>query len=344
MQKDSEQELDNNDVKYEKYIILDDGEKIYYDILINADSVDYDCLRIKEGLSEPTLAKYTSASGKRVDIIQCNDALDENSVIKNGAPSYQSIEMMISVNAKPNSEVGKFLIDKARKDYPLEYMKEYYYHLSLASCLFALDKKSYPFSIRAGMLSRVLREFYPKAELLSKANDYEHLDNMPNRIQQIKLGKVSNGNPGRNKYDKETILEQISQMVIERVKGKINGEFSSEFIKKINQLGVGKYVNDNLKNKLLDIANEKDKNVNDNFVGDAANGVENLIQDITEIIRKNIGINDDVVQAESQPLYEMSDVETIISDRKLSDVQLIVNEIEENVKEEQPKKQQTRED
>lgn len=344
MNKDSEQDLQDSDTRYGKYIILNNGEKLYYDILINADLADYDCLRVEENLSEPLLKKYTSASGKRVDVIQCNATLDKNSVIRNATPSYQSIEMMISVNAKPNSEVGKFLIGKARKEYPLEYMKEYYYHLSLASCLFALDKESYPFPIRAEMVSRVLREFYPKAELLSKANNYEHLDNMSNGIQSIKLGKVSNGGSRRNKNDKETILEQISQMLIERIKEKINSEFSSEFIKKIDKLGAGKYLNDNLKNKLLDMANQKEKNANDNFGVNATNGVESLIQDITEIIIRNVGIDDDVIQVESQPEYEMLDVEEIISDRKLSDIQLIIDEIAENVKEEQPKKEQTRED
>lgn len=338
MQKDSEQKLEDNDTKYGEYIILDNGEKFYYDILINADSVDYDCLKIEENVSEPVLEKYTSSSGKRVDVIQCNGTLDDNSIIKNGAPSYQSIEMMLSVNAKPNSEAGKILFEKARKDYPLEYMRNYYYYLSLTSCLFALDKENYPFSVRASMVARALREFYPKAELLSKANNYEYLDRITVGIQPIKLGKNSNSKSKQNEYDKEIILEQISQIFIERVKEKINGEFSSEFIKKIDELGAGKYLNDNLKNKLLYIANQKEKNVNNNFVSDATNAVEGLIQDINEIIRRNVGIDDGVKQVESKPVYEMSDVEEIILDRKLSDVQLIADKIEKNVKENQLEK------
>lgn len=314
MPRDLEQELEDSDDKYEKYIILDNGEKLYYDILINADSADYDCLWIKKDLSEPVLEKYTSVLGKRVDVIQCNATIDKNSVIKNGAPSYQSIEMMIAVNAKPNSKVGKFLIEKARKEYPLEYMKEYYYYLSLASCLFALDKENYPFSMRAKMVSRMAREFYPKAEFLSKARDYKYIDNISSGIQSINFGNISIVNPGPKKNNKENILEEISQMFIERVKEKINSGFSSEFIRKLDKLGAGKYLNNNLKNKLLDISSQKNKNVKDNFISDTTDNAESLIQDIAEIVRKNVGA-DATILIESQKVYEMSDIEEIVSDR-----------------------------
>ena len=53
--------------------------------------------------------------------------IDENSVLINGEPSYQSIEMMIAVNGRANSKIGEDMLNKARKDYPPEYMKDYYY-------------------------------------------------------------------------------------------------------------------------------------------------------------------------------------------------------------------------
>lgn len=83
MEKNSEQELPDNDIQYGKYIILDNGEKLYYDILINEDLVDCDCLKVEETVHQPVLKKYTASSGKRVDVIYCNSTLDENSVVKN---------------------------------------------------------------------------------------------------------------------------------------------------------------------------------------------------------------------------------------------------------------------
>lgn len=129
MQQDFELLSEGND---KKYIILDNDSKLNYDILINADETDYDCIKI-ESESTPILRRYTAKSGKRVDVIQCC-ILDENSVIQNGSPSYQSIEMMITVNGEPNSEKGKAMLEKARRDYPLQYMRDYYYYLSLTSC------------------------------------------------------------------------------------------------------------------------------------------------------------------------------------------------------------------
>lgn len=336
--------LEQNDTKYGKYILLDNGKKLYYDVLINEDSVDYDCLSIEPNVSNPVLEKYISQSGKRVDVIQCN-TLDENSVIQNGTPSYQSIEMMISVNAKPNSEDGKLLIDKAREDYPLEYMKQYYYHLSLASCLFAMDKENYPFSIRASMVARTLREFYPKAELLSRASDYEHLDNMKEEIQPIKFGKITNGKSELNERKKETVLQHVSQILIERLKEKINGEFSSEFISKIEKLGAGKYLNDNLKNKLLDVTRrEKEENISGRFRSHTASNAESLMQDIIEVVRNNTGIDNGENLFET-PTVEISDIEKTISDRKMQDIRDLTEEIEqdENINGKEQANKQTRE-
>lgn len=157
------------------------------------------------------------------------------------------------------------------------------------------------------MLSRVLREFYPKAEFLGKASDYEHLDNSVEGIRPIKIGKISNRKYEKNKFNKELILGEISKIIIERVKEKINTEFSSEFIKKIDELGAGKYLNDNLKNKVLDIVNEKKKNANDDCAYDVTNGVEGLMQDINEITRRTVGI-DGVIQIEPQTVHGGTDI------------------------------------
>ena len=103
-------------------------------------------------------------------------------------------------------------------------------------------------------------------------------------------------------------------MFIERVKEKINSGFSSEFIRKLDKLGAGKYLNNNLKNKLLDISSQKNKNVKDNSISDTTDNAESLIQDIAEIVRKNVGA-DATILIESQKVYEMSDIEEIVSDR-----------------------------
>ena len=310
MKEDLGREFLDNYSPYKKYILLDNGEKLYYDILINADSVDYDCLSVEETVSEPVLQKYTSSSGNRVDVIYCNSTLDENAVVKNGAPSYQSIEMMLSVNAKPNSKIGRSLIEKARKDYPLEYMMQYYYHLSLASCLFSLDKKNYPFSITAIMLSRVLRDFYPKAEALSKANDYEHLDSSIEGVQSINLGKITNRKLKLDDDNKEEILGQVCQILIEKLKEKINNKFSTEFIRKIESLGAGKYLNDSLKNKFLDITRAAKSDGESlrmkSMIG--TSGIESLTEKIIKVIEKKVEENADTTQLETQTI-DISDIE-----------------------------------
>lgn len=100
--------LNNNTEEMQrKSILLDNEKKLQYDILINADEIDYDCVQIKD-ISEPALVKFKSKSGKRVDVIQCKD-LEENSILNKGKPSYQSIEMMIAVNGKSNSSKGEEL-------------------------------------------------------------------------------------------------------------------------------------------------------------------------------------------------------------------------------------------
>lgn len=246
-------EEQNQGNQYGRTITLNDDEKLDYDILINADEIDYDCLKITD-ISEPTLKKYQSKSEKRVDVIECRD-LENNSILKNGKPSYQSIEMMIAVNGIPNSSTGEQMLNKARQDYPLEYMKQYYYHLSQIVCIFALEKEKYPYSLRGMMMLRMLREFYPKAEWLNSAIDYKDLQEefeglkslTPDEQQMYnKLEKILETD---DTFD-ENLLEELSKRFTDKLKGKINVEFSNEIIRKLEELGTGKYLSNDLKEQL----------------------------------------------------------------------------------------------
>lgn len=277
----------DEDNQYGRTITLDNDEKLGYDILINADEIDYDCVKIAN-ISKPSLTKYQSKSGKRVDVIECKE-LDKNSVLQNGRPSYQSIEMMIAVNGIPNSLYGEEMLNKARQDYPLEYMKQYYYHLSQISCLFALEKESYPYHLRGVMLLRMLREFYPKAEWLSSASDYEFLQGKFEGIQSLgsddilmyqKLEKILEEEDNVD----ESLLEEISQKFTEKLKGIINVEFSKNIITKIEELGAGKYINDSLKENLFKeaIASEKIRLSNNYYIEQLSNSDDIKHQEYTK--------------------------------------------------------------
>ena len=328
------QVIKGHNAKYGKYILLDNNEKLYYDVLINADDGDYDCIKI-QSVPFPILKRYTAKSGKRVDLIQCN-SLNENSIIQNGNPSYQSIEMMMTLSGNPNSEKGKNMLKKAREDYPLEYMREYYYHLSLAICLFITKKENFSISLRIDMLSRLLREFYPKAELLCKTKHYEDLDTLEDEMQSIKLDKdfAFESDPSEN--EKEQTLSQISQLLIERLKGKINSKFSAEFITKLEMFGVGKYLNDSLKNNFLNLAKVLDipeRGIEKDIV---TGKIENLKQDIESIVRRNLKVKSfgSIFEAQ-QYKYDISDIENVIMDRKLGNIKSIINEIHtKHIKEE----------
>lgn len=254
--------LNNNTEEMQrKSILLDNEKKLQYDILINADEIDYDCVQIKD-ISEPALVKFKSKSGKRVDVIQCKD-LEENSILNNGKPSYQSIEMMIAVNGKSNSSKGEELIKKSRADYPKEYMKKYYYHFSQLMCNFA-SQNQYPYSLRGVMLLRTLREFYPKAEALSKINDYDELVDVPSGV------KILNDDE-KNMYsileknleigiEDEELLQKISHDFTENLKGKLDIDFTDDILKKLKELGVEKYLNLDLKNEFINAVKSSDEN------------------------------------------------------------------------------------
>lgn len=241
---------------YGKSIRLNDDSDLFYDILIHADEIDNDCLQIQD-VPEPTIKKYKSKSGKRVDVIQCNE-IDEDSVITNGVPSYQSIEMMIAVNGRANSQRGEQLLKKARTDYPPQYMSKYYYHLSQLMCLLAQEKQSYPYNLRKHLLLRMIRDFYPKAEQLSIIDEYteivdgkgetEYLTSEENNLFNILQNQSKeDGNLG------EEAIDRICQTFSKKLKGKIEIGFSNELINKLERFGTSKVLTESLKAKLLSI-------------------------------------------------------------------------------------------
>ena len=239
---------------YGKNIRLNDDTELSYDILINADEIDYDCLQVQD-VPEPILKKYKSKSGKRIDCIQCSE-IDENSVLINGEPSYQSIEMMIAVNGRANSKIGEDMLNKARKDYPPEYMKDYYYHLSLLACLLAQEKDDYPYNFRKHMILRMIRDFFPKAEALCKTNKYDFSHNTVDRtdylsFEEKQLYEILQNTSQENHLDGEEAIDKISEIFDEKINEKINNKFFNEFINKLEKFGTIKYLSDNLKTKLL---------------------------------------------------------------------------------------------
>lgn len=243
---------------YGKSIRLNDDSDLFYDILVHADEIDYDCIQVQD-VPEPTIKKFKSKSGKRVDVIQCNE-IDEDSVITNGVPSYQSIEMMIAVNGRANSQKGEQLLKKARTDYPPQYMSKYYYHFSQLVCLLAQEKQAYPYNLRKHLLLRMIRDFYPKAEQLEAINEYaeiaenkgetEYLTSEEENLYNI----LQNQSKEDNKFG-EGAIDRICQVFSKKLKGKIEINFSNELINKLERFGVGKILTKDLKAKLLSIDN-----------------------------------------------------------------------------------------
>lgn len=222
-----------------KYIKLKSGEKYYYDILIHANSVDFDCITIGDN-NKPVMETKNSYYNLPIDIISCSSNLDKNSLLENGELSYQTLEMMIAVNGVANSESGKKLIEKAQLDYPVEYMKNYYYHLSQMFCNIANDD-SYPANIRASAISRMAKDIYPKAYLMDKTGKYTHFVDenikiysylsykqieMLKQVEEMRKGKDIN----------IEILKELSSIFKEKLEGKIDNNFTPEFNKQLSMM------------------------------------------------------------------------------------------------------------
>ena len=110
--------------------------------------------------------------------------------------------------------------------------------------------------------------------------------------------------------NKEEILGQVCQILIEKLKEKINNKFSTEFIRKIESLGAGKYLNDSLKNKFLDITRAAKSDGESlrmkSMIG--TSGIESLTEKIIKVIEKKVEENADTTQLETQTI-DISDIE-----------------------------------
>ena len=227
-------------VTKQKYIKLKNGEKYYYDILIHANLVDFNCISIDNNNNKPFMEIKNSYYNIPIDIIKCSNNLDKDSLLENGKRSYQTLEMMIAVNGVANSESGKKLIEKAQLDYPVEYMKNYYYHLSQMFCNIANDD-SYPANIRASAISRMVKDIYPKAYLMDKTGKYTHFVDEEKKIhsylsykQIVMLKQVEEMRKGKDINIE--ILKEFSLMFKEKLEGKIDNNFTPEFDKQISMM------------------------------------------------------------------------------------------------------------
>jgi len=226
-----------NDISKTKFILLDDNSEYIYDILIHADDVDIDCVSIVDDI-EPILTSKTTKEGKSIDVIQCSSAINENSVITNGSPSFQTLEMLIAVNGIANSEKGEQLLAKARESYSPAYMSDYYYHLSNFMCDLALAPHI-PDEIKATLLIRVAKDIYPKAELMKSTDNYpQYVDENKKLFSYLEydelllVEKVESMRESAGPMD-STAIVQLATLFKEKIKGKVNENFSSEFNAKI---------------------------------------------------------------------------------------------------------------
>lgn len=215
-----------------KYIKLENGEKYYYDILIHADAVGFDCISIIND-EHSTMETKNSAYNIPIDIIKCSKDLNKDSILENGNTSFQNLEMMIAVNGVANSEVGKKIIEKARSDYSPEYMKNYYYHLSQMFCDIASDN-NYSIQDRASVLIRMAKDIYPKAYLMEKTGKYPQFINEDKKVnsyldyqQRLMLKDIEKMRNGEN--GNVEIIERFTSVFKDKLEGKIDKNFTPEF-------------------------------------------------------------------------------------------------------------------
>lgn len=229
-----------------KYIFLEDGSKYYYDILINADKIDYDCISIGPG--NPSLIslrtkEFSKQNNLTIDIITCPEDIAPDTLISNGSPSFQSLQMMIAVNGKANSPEGKKLIEESRKNYSPQYMSDYYYHLCELCCRIASDKTA-PTMARYQAIIRMAKDFYPKAELMRITGEYpqfisedSHLyEYLPSyEFYQFKTIEKAKNKSGAATED--TALEKCAEWFSANLEGKIDRVFTPEFQAKTELYG-----------------------------------------------------------------------------------------------------------
>ena len=230
-----------------KYIVLDDGTKYYYDILIHADKVNYDCISISEG--PPTLYTLTSRDSRHkgegtINVITCPSNLAADDILSNGNQSFQSLQMMIAVNGKANSQKGQELIEIARQNYSPEYMSNYYYHLCGICCDIAADK-SVDKMTRCQAMLRMAKDFYPKAELMRVTGEYPEFVSEENHLYEylsyydhLQVKTVEHIKNGSIKEDDDSSLDYLASEYTKKIEGKINKEFTEEFMNKAQEYGI----------------------------------------------------------------------------------------------------------
>ena len=230
-----------------KYIVLADGTKYYYDILINADKINYDCISIADG--PPTLQTFISRDSKHksegtIDVIYCPQNIGPNDLLTNGSNSFQSLQMMIAVNGKGNSEKGIELIEQARKNYPPEYMSNFYYHLC-AMCSNIAKDESVGIMTRCQAIMRMAKDFFPKAELMRVSGEYPSIVSADAYAYQylsyydhMQLKSVEKIKNGEIRDYETTVFDYLSTMYEKKLEGKIDPNFTEEFIAKSEELGI----------------------------------------------------------------------------------------------------------
>ncbi len=234
-----------------KYIKLENGQKYFYDILIHADVVDYDCLTI-DNTEKPTLETLGTIDDKSVDIIHCNSNLTNNPILSNGFSSYQDIEMMIAVNGIANSEDGKKLLKQAREKYSPKYMSDYYFHLCDLCCKIASDEKYDP-QIRVSCIYRMAKDLYPKAMLMKQTNNYPQFVSEETKMYSYMdyrilkqfgtIEKIRNGKSGDN-----SSIETLTTFFKDKVSPNVDLQFSQEFNNQMERLNFS-YREDKSKNQ-----------------------------------------------------------------------------------------------
>lgn len=240
-----------------KYILLEDGSKYYYDILINADNIDYDCISISPGqprLKSVRTKEFSKEKNLTVDIIDCSEDIGPDTLISNGSISFQSLQMMIAVNGKANSEEGKKLIEEARKNYSPQYMSDYYYHLCEMCCKLAADENA-PVISRYQAIIRMAKDFYPKAELMRKTGEYpqiisedRHLYEYLPSYEHHQFKTIEHAKSKRGSKIETVAIEKCVEWFTSQLEGKIDKAFTPEFKKKTELYGTM---------KLLDVTKEQ---------------------------------------------------------------------------------------
>ena len=223
-----------------KYIRLPDRSKYYYDILINIDKDDYDCITIDD-TAIPSLESIKSFTGKTIDVIHCNENLETNPLLSNVGMSFQNLEMLIAVNGIANSQKGKIMIEKARNKYSPEYLKDYYYHLCQLSCTIAQDTENYTPQARASALARMAKDFFPKAELMRMTSDYPKYIDEEIKIDAymeypIRLILSEVNNIRRTNNGSLEAIETLSRYFQSRINEKVNPNFINIFKSELEKM------------------------------------------------------------------------------------------------------------